>query len=191
MVLGNSVQMQETIDKDTAYTIAWVGESQAEKYNTQTVERFKHWFVETGVIDGSLYLSNPTEPLVETPNKQWEKVDSFISIEWETRITAFWGLMFTSLRRMLILYDTVPYLLILLIPPLIDGLVKRQIRKYHYGDGSPTVSVITQYILGGLSIAPLIYLFLPWPISPITILFWGAILGAMLFVFSSNLQKRI
>jgi hypothetical protein len=89
------------------------------------------------------------------------------------------------------LFIFIVWLLILIpvfVAAVIDGLVQRAIKRAEFGAIRPAAYTLASIVVVPLAMAPLLYLVVPLPISPLVSPLWAVVLALPLSFMVSNMQ---
>ena len=98
---------------------------------------------------------------------------------------------YQAIYRLLLFSEWMPYLGILILAAVIDGLVERKIRKKNRGYANPVRYRAGIRLLIILFVVPLLYLTLPISVTPLLVPAWIFAAGAVLMLVTANAQHRI
>lgn len=143
--------------------------------------------VETGVWQGLFNMLIPEEQLRE---ESVVKADAWFSIVDE-RLTAVQKSVYLIYVRIALLFTWLPYLPLLLVPAIWDGLMSWRIKKTNFDYASP---ILHRYAIRGaigIGVLTLIAFMMPIPVAPIYIPIALMALVVAVGIAAGNLQKRI
>jgi len=150
-------------------------------------EWYQKGLVETGVWQSVYDFLIPSPEMKERSSIQADWWFDFV----EGRIDSLQRSIYHTLTRFALLFSWLPYILLLLIPAIWDGMMTWKIKKTNFDYSSP---VLHRYSLKfGAWIVGLILLafFAPIPIDPIYIPFSLMVIAIIAGIAVGNLQKRI
>lgn len=96
--------------------------------------------------------------------------------------------MFVALLRLFIFAVWFVILCPVVIAAVIDGLAQRAIKRAEFGAMRPAAYSMTSMLVIPMALAPLLYLFLPVPVSPLVSPVWTALMVLPLSAMVSNMQ---
>ncbi len=96
--------------------------------------------------------------------------------------------LFVIVLRCFIFLLWLVVLLPVLVASVIDGFVQRAIKRAEFGAIRPAAYTLTSIIVVPLAMAPLVYLVIPLPISPLVSPLWALTLILPLSAMVSNMQ---
>jgi len=105
--------------------------------------------------------------------------------------TGFWTTIYLAIQRFWLVLEWYYYFSFLIIGFMLEGVVKRRIRKNIKAWSSPLIFDIGWHINIGVFGMFLIYLFWPWAIYPLVSLFWIVLISFSLYLIFANIQQRI
>lgn len=109
----------------------------------------------------------------------------------QSRIEAFADIVYQFMSRFALLVMWAPYMLLLLLPALYDGLMTRQIKRTNFDYASPVVHRYSTRLSGGLLIGLVIAFSAPIAMNPVIIPVVMMVCCVLLGLMVGNLQKRI
>lgn len=160
----------------------WISDTAAGWYRSSVID--------SGLYGGLKQLVIPTEE-EKSRSRGMEKMGSWWFVWLEGRIEAFVTLIYQFFTRLALLLLWAPYMLILFLPSVFDGIKTRAIKKTNFDYASPVIhrySVRSTFIL---SIGLLIAFFVPLALNPVLIPL--VLMGCCVLVGLTvgNLQKRV
>lgn len=174
----------DTVNMEREQIVKVMGEDAKNMIVEDSNNAMKGAFANHGIIEGSYDLFIPGG----YENKD-DAEGAFASVR--DTIEVFWATIYQSLQRGLIMLYWMPYLLIIIIPAIADGLVKRQIKIHEMGWSSPvSYNVAIHLVIASLSI-PLLYLTLPVNPSIWLVPLWMVLIAYAISRVVSNIQKRL
>lgn len=96
--------------------------------------------------------------------------------------------LFVIVQRLFIFLVWLGILLPVLGAAVVDGFVRRAIKRAEFGAIRPAAYTITSHVVIPLAMAPLIYLVVPLPVSPLVSPAWACLLILPLSAMVSNMQ---
>ncbi|MGI9295060.1 MAG: DUF4400 domain-containing protein [Pseudomonadales bacterium] len=187
-VFASSAWIQEQIAKEKDSVHAYLGGDTASHIGKRADESFQSLFVDTQVVDG---LYGYLIPNAKTPKHGTEVLAPWFFSWLDDSLQTFWWVAYQAIYRLILFSEWMPYLGILLLAAIVDGLVERKIRK-KTGDYANSV----RYRAGVrallvLVIIPLLYLTLPISVSPLIVPIWIFSVSIVLMLVAGNAQHRI
>jgi hypothetical protein len=95
---------------------------------------------------------------------------------------------FVAIQRLFIFGIWFVILCPVVIAAVVDGLAQRAIKRAEFGAMRPAAYSLTSMLVVPMALAPLVYLFLPIPVSPLISPIWTAIIVLPLSLMVSNMQ---
>jgi hypothetical protein len=193
LLVGVVVQeswVRKVIGSEQALTRTWIGEQAAARVKDRADRWFRAAFIETGVMDGSHRLFLPTEE-ERRGSQGLEDLGSALFAGAEERLRVGWTMAYQVLVRFAQILLWAPYLLLLLVPAVTDGLLMRQRKKHGFHYASPILHRCSLYAFLGGFYAVVLLLFAPVVVPPVLVPAIAAVTAASAGVGLSNLQKRL
>lgn len=154
-------------------------------FNTQ--ERFKRWFVETGIMPKTLEFFNGS---AAGPSKT-PMIDKAtdMGMSW---MTGVWALIYKSMWRLqALIWIYAAAIGAVCLPCLLDGFWVRARKRYQFESSNPLIFNMSTHIavmvLGLLLYIPLI----PFALTPTLVACFMAFLGASLWWAAANFQTGV
>ena len=173
----------ELMEKNLGYeTRQWINNTAGGWYKTSILD--------SGFYDAMYHTLIPTEE-ERKKSKGMENMGQRWFVWVEGRIEAFTNVIYQFYVRLALLFSWIPYLFILFIPSVYDGLMSWKIKRTNFDYASP---VIHRYSIQGiflLSIGLFIIFFAPIALNPIIIPIVMMLCCVLLGLAFSNLQKRV
>lgn len=165
-----------------------------EKARVWIEEQASHWYrasvIDSGFYKGAYHMLIPTQAEMEK-SKGMEQMGE-MWFKWvEGRLKALAKLTYQFCMRLALLAAWAPYLLILLLPALYDGMMTWKIKRTNFDYPSP---VIHRYSLRGtmtLTIGLFIAFFVPFALDPVIIPITMMVCCVLIGLTVGNFQKRV
>jgi hypothetical protein len=171
----------KVVEEERVLLVELMGEDGGGQIVNKSEIFMKEYIIDSGAVDMSYALL--------APQNNYEE-DTFMHTV-KIKIEVFWASLYQTIQRALIIVFWFKYLLILFIPAVISGLVKRKISTYESGWTSPVRYHASLHGLVGLFFIPGLYLSIPITVSPLIVAVWLIASCYVLSVFVSNIQKRL
>lgn len=188
LLLVSEGWVEREFNHERALVISQFGRARANALSESTDRHYQRWFVDTGLVKRSYsdLLPDPTIPQKGTENlAPW-------AFRWvEQRLDAFWWLSYQAVYRLLLLRIWTPYVGCAVLAAVIEGLVRRQIKRARQGYASSDRLVMARTSLLVLILVPLFYLSLPIAVPPVLLPLGGACLALASALYTANIQHRI
>lgn len=170
-----------------ANTLGAVGES---RIRERADGAFKAVFVESGFMRGSFRMVIPSAD--ERRRSSGMQDLGTGAFTWmERRMQSIWYGVYGLIYRWCVFTAWLPFVLPVAIPAVIDGLVRREIKKNTFGYSSPVRYHTATHMLVLLAFVIPYYLLSPLVIHPIFTPVWAIVSSFFLAVFAANIQKRL
>lgn len=155
----------QTIDRERRANHDYLGEAHASRAFADATALFEAWFVQTGIQRTSFEVFVPTQAQVDasgamsdlaTPLWQWTA----------NRIAVFWTLVYQVFVRSYTALQWWPFMVFVMVPFLIDGLLTRRINSYTFSLTSTHLHGIAVKSTLTVIIAYAVLMFLPLFVHP-------------------------
>lgn len=160
----------------------------------QLVDTAYQWiFVKTGLLDWMSSASAQARAPSKTNTKNFQYYISQVYVWAESYVIAAAFTTLTFLVRLMVLVLTVPLFIMATFVGLVDGLVRRDIRKFGAGRESGFIYHRVKASLIPLMVLPwVIYLALPVSVHPLLLLLPGAaLLGLAVSITAGSFKKYL
>ena len=188
VIFVDSAWLQQQIATESRSVTDYLGAGTAAQLSAQTDAAFRSAFVNTEIIR---HLHDYLIPNATVPKHGTDELAPWFFIWLEDSLRTFWLVMYLAIFRVLLFAVWTPYLGVLVLAALIDGLVHRKILKQNLGYANPVRYRAGMRALVVLLIAPLLYLTVPVNASPLIVPIWLLGLSVVLMVVAKNAQHRI
>lgn len=182
--INKTIQRElELMEKNLGYeTRQWISNTAGDWYKTSMLD--------SGFYDAIYRTLIPTED-ERKKSKGMEDMGQIWFAWVEGRIKSFTNVIYQFYMRLALLYSWAPYLLILFIPAVYDGLMSWKIKRTNFDYASP---VVHRYSIRGalfLGVGLFIAFFAPIALNPMVIPVAMMLCCVLLGLALSNVQKRI
>ena len=160
----------------------------------QVVEGAYEWiFVKTGLLDWMSQTSARSRAASHSDTRDMRFYISQVYIWSESYLIAAAFTTLTFMVRLLVLVLTLPLFLLATFVGLVDGLVRRDVRKFGAGRETSFVYHRAKAALMPLAVLPwIIYLTLPISVHPLLVLLpCAALLGMVVCITASTFKKHL
>lgn len=185
MILVPSHWMEGTIEREREMIAQHLGKDSS-TWVTDTSDRwYTDQIVHTGVESGIYsYLVTPKSERKYSGGDRW--------FDWvEARIDTMFYVVEQTYQRAALVALWLPYLLILFVPSVVDGIMTWKIKRTNFDYASPVVHRYSLWLLFLLMYGLVVMLFIPFALNPVFIP-GGIMLGSVLLgLMLGNLQKRV
>ncbi|MDP1615594.1 MAG: DUF4400 domain-containing protein [Methylococcales bacterium] len=171
--------------------IAYVGVAKEAEIRRISQQAFDQLFVNTGIRDSVYRYFIPTERERQL-SKGFEEVgrhDLFPFIQ--SRLDVFWDTVYQMIKRVIMAWVWLPFLVVTGLPFAIDGLIRRKVSQTNFDYPSPMAHRYSLYIMLGAGYLLLMGLTLPFPVPPQAIPVGVFVVAWALNVLLANTQKRV
>lgn len=152
------------LERERQLNYSVMGEGPAGHAEARASSWYRSVFIESGVVEASLRAVTPkTDGQLSGVAKALEVPLRYI----ESRLRTMWLLIFQFQMRVSILVMWWPYVFLIFIPVLIDGIVQRRISATNFSTPSPTMHIMAKGMLWIFLIGSIGTLFAPFPTPPI------------------------
>jgi hypothetical protein len=180
----------DVIHTERQYSLKWFGEEKSLEMINSANGVFNGMFVDTGLVEGSnnFFLKHRNKK----HGKGFQKMsDSKFWDHLVSGVDKMWLIIESGMLRLQIMWVCLLLSLSFVIPSLLDGVVKREIRKYGEDNSSINVYSVAMLVLTSTFSLPLVLLFWPMAISPPYMAIWTIILAFSIWLLSSNVQLKV
>ena len=180
----------QAIIKETSYVEQSHGKETAEWAKKQAQTWFQSSIIDSGLYAATHHFMFPTEQ--ERLNSAGlENFGEHIFIWAEGRLDALTAVIFHFYLRFAVVMLWAPYMLILLLPAVYDGVLTRKIKQTDFAYASPTLHRYSIRLLCGLVIGMFIAFFMPVAMNPMLIPIILMMCCVFMGIAWGNFQKRI
>lgn len=174
------------------YTQSILVTEPVEKVGWILTQAYEWIFVRTGLIEQARAIVTPTD--MDSARKL--RFREFIALAYahvQDYVLAAAYTTMTFIVRVLVIVFSLPLMVLAVIVGLIDGLVKRDIRRMTAGYESGYIFHRARTFLVPLLVLPwMAYLAMPWSVSPLLVLLPGAILlGTAVNITASSFKRYL
>lgn len=155
----------------------------------------QHWFDQlfgrTGIRESIYRYFIPTEHERQM-SKGFEDVGRYDLFPFiQSRLDVLWDTVYQMIKRLVIAYVWLPFLVATLLPFAIDGLIRRKISQTNFDYPSPMAHRYSLYAILASLYLLLMSLTLPFPIPPRSLPVGVFVSSLAINVLLANTQKRI
>lgn len=166
MVVMKEEWLMRSIQIESDYNHSFYSSEFANWAEKKATETYEWMWVETEILPHSFDMFIPTEEeIAQQRHMQDLGAPAFAWVE--SRLRAFWTLVWSTHIRFFSVALWAPFAPFLLLPWVVDGWVKREIRKHTFDFSSP---IQQRYAIKLLMALPLIFfiaLTMPFPMHPL------------------------
>ncbi len=152
---------------------------------------FDRLFVKTGIRENVYHYFIPTERERQL-SKGFEEVGRYDLFPFiQSRLDVLWDTLYQMIKRLIMAWVWLPFLMVTLVPFAIDGLIRRKISQTNFDYPSPMAHRYSLYVILGAVYLLFMGLTLPFPVPPQSIPVGIFIVAFALNVLLANTQKRV
>ncbi len=152
---------------------------------------FDRLFVKTGIRENVYHYFIPTERERQL-SKGFEEVGRYDLFPFiQSRLDVLWDTLYQMIKRLIMAWVWLPFLMVTLVPFAIDGLIRRKISQTNFDYPSPMAHRYSLYVILGAVYLLFMGLTLPFPVPPQSIPVGIFIVAIALNVIFANTQKRV
>ncbi len=152
---------------------------------------FDRLFVKTGIRENVYHYFIPTERERQL-SKGFEEVGRYDLFPFiQSRLDVLWDTLYQMIKRLIMAWVWLPFLMVTLLPFAIDGLIRRKISQTNFDYPSPMAHRYSLYVILGAVYLLFMGLTLPFPVPPQSIPVGIFIVAIALNVIFANTQKRV
>lgn len=134
-----------TIHRERVATQTLLGEGYAKRAYASATEVFREWFVDTGIQRQSFAMFIPDRAQVEAARELPDAGEPLW--RWMAgRVEAFWAIVYQILFRVSVALQWWPFMVLVLVPAMLDAFYARRIRRYSFGLISTQLQSITVHL---------------------------------------------
>lgn len=182
-VMRNGEAMETFVRGELAQTRATFGDAMAERLKKQADVVFT-FYTPSDTLDSALVRGRGmdlTQMITSTPGVAAAKgFNSYV----QGLILNFFVM---TLRLFIFLLWSI-VLIPVLVAAVVDGFVQRAIKRAEFGAIRPAAYTVTSMVVIPLAMAPLLYLVIPLPVSPLISPVWAFVMTVPLSAMVSNMQ---
>jgi len=171
--------------------ITYMGAQKDAEIRQTSQNWFDRLFVKTGIRESVYRYFIPTERERQL-SKGFEDVgrdDLFPFIQ--SRLDVLMDTLYQMIKRFIMAWVWLPFLVVTLMPFAIDGLIRRKVSQTNFDYPSPLAHRYSLYVMLGAVYLLFMGLTLPFPVPPQTVPAGIFVVAFALNVFLANTQKRV
>ncbi|MBR7889834.1 DUF4400 domain-containing protein [Marinomonas sp. A79] len=181
---------KDAIQKESAYVESSLGPETSEWINNKADSWHKLIMIDSGIERGIYRTFIPTEK-ARKESRGMEEMGQFW-FDWiKGRINTLSEVVYQFLARIALLVVWSPYMLILLVPAVYDGLMTWRIKRTNFDYASPIIHRYGVRSIGYLFLAFCVVSFSPFAVSPLVIPVVMMITCILIGFAIGNFQKRV
>lgn len=164
-ILMSSDWITQTIHRERIANQTLLGHEHANAAFAGATDLFTQWFVETGIQRTSFELFVPDQGRLDASGAM-ANVGSPVWAWTADRIEAFWALIYQIMVRVYTVLQWWPFMILVLLPIIIDGILTRRINSYTFSLTSTHVHGIAVKSALGVIVIYLALMVLPVFVHP-------------------------
>lgn len=165
---------------------AYLGESLHNRIEHQSQSMYHRLF------EGSGFVTWTYERLLPDPrHRELGDLAPWFFVWLERRIDTGWVLIRQALLRVLMIREWSVVIVLLVLPPVIDGITLRRIHRHENRLVSADRYLAARRLLFLALSMPLFYLTLPFAIAPAVVPAWGGLLALTCHLLFKHAQHRV
>ncbi|MCD2450436.1 DUF4400 domain-containing protein [Methylicorpusculum oleiharenae] len=169
----------------------YFGTQKAREIQATSQYWFDRLFVQTGIRPSVYHYFIPTEHERQL-SKGFEDVGRYDLFPFiQSRLDVLWDTVYQMIKRFITACIWCPFLLVALLPFVIDGLIRRKISQTNFDYPSPMAHRYSLYALLAACYLLFISLTLPFAIPPQALPIGVLIVAYAVHVLLANTQKRV
>jgi hypothetical protein len=182
--------LQRMLVSERRATQELLGPTNAQYAEDRAKHLFTDAFVDTGIQAQSFRTFVPTEQQ-QANDGAMSEVSSPRIFDWvESRLRAFWTMLYGVTQRVSSGLLWWPFILITLVPFLVDAFVTRKIKKTSFALTSPHMQGLATRAIPLLLIGYFLLLFVPVTVSPLVVPVLMVATSALMWVVVAHFVKR-
>lgn len=182
--------LQRVLTSERVATYEFLGKGNAQYAEARAADLFTWAFVDTGIQAQSFRTFVPT-PEQRANDGAMAEASSPGLFSWvEGRLRAFWTMVYGVTQRVSSGLLWWPFILITLVPFLVDAFVTRKIKKTSFALTSPHMQGLATRAIPLIIIGYFLLLFVPLSVSPIVVPALMVATSALSWVVVAHFVKR-
>lgn len=178
-------------DAEDRMIIEYLGADNDRRIRDEANAVFNVLLVETGIQRNVYHFFIPTvaEREKSVGFEHFGQTDYFPLVQ--SKLDVLFGTFYQSLRRFFLLLSWWPFLIAVVIPSAVDGLVQRKIKQSNFDYSSPLAHRYSFYAVIGIVYLLLLGLTFPFPIPPQAMPMACVGIAFAMNVYFAHTQKRV
>lgn len=182
--------LQRVLTAERNSTHQFLGSQNARYAEDRATDMFTRAFVDTGLQEQSFRTFVPTDQQRANDGVMADVTSPGIFPWVEGRIRAFWTMLYGVTQRVSSGLLWWPFILVTLVPFLVDAFVARKIKKTSFALTSPHMQGLATRAIPLLMIGYFLLLFVPLTVSPVVVPLFMVCTAALLWVVVAHFVKR-
>ena len=191
VVFLSETWLTRAIDTERNYNREFFSEPVAAHAEQRANGWFSGVFVDTGVMATSFDLFIPSAEERALQPRGFDGAGDGLFTWFEGRLRAMWTVVWAASLRISTGMLWWPYLLFVVVPFVVDGLVKRKVRQHTFALSSPLQHRYALWAMEFAVIGGLLVLFLPLPMHPGLLPLMALGVGVAGQYAAANFMKRV
>ena len=182
--------VQKAVNQEESYLKQYFGESSANKIKRKALGYYTATFQNTGVIDESYAFFLPSDEALN--NSKGIETLGVREGWWDTfrnRLESFWLMVYFMFLRLYTIMVWWPLMMVFIVAATYDGLVTRKIKLLGFESTAAPVYGLALHAFVFMMFVPFFYAFSPIAINPLVVPIWGILMGLLVKIKASNLQR--
>lgn len=182
--------LQRVLTSERTATYQFLGPDNARYAEDRAKDMFTWAFVETGIQSQSFRTFVPTPDQLARDGAMAEASSPGVFSWVEGRLRAFWTMVYGVTQRVSSGLLWWPFILITLVPFLVDAFVSRKIKKTSFALTSPHMQGLATRAIPLILIGYFLLLFVPLTVSPVVVPSIMVATSGLMWVVVAHFVKR-
>lgn len=182
--------LQRVLTSERNATYQFLGEANGRYAEARAADLFTTAFVDTGIQSQSFRTFVPTPEQRANDGAMAEASSPGLFTWVEGRLRAFWTMVYGVTQRVSSGLLWWPFILITLVPFLVDAFVSRKIKKTSFALTSPHMQGLATRAIPLIVIGYFLLLFVPITVSPVIVPLLMVATSALMWVVVAHFVKR-
>ncbi|RYY74445.1 MAG: DUF4400 domain-containing protein [Gammaproteobacteria bacterium] len=180
--------MDTVIDRESKLIEGRMGQSESEWIKSRAHDIYKRNLIDNGFYKAAHdHLIPPSE---RKQAKGWENFGAGYFTWIDGRMRALAKIFYHFSQRFVVMRMWLPFLLILLIPAIIDGICSWKVKREGFAYSSSILHRWSYAATGWVVVIQIAVFLMPYPIDPLVMPFQGVFMCIFIGIFLGNMQKR-
>lgn len=185
-------KVKYSINEERVENVEFFGKEKALEIYANAKFMFTHLMIKSGVQHKMYSLLIPTKQQKEASIGVEELGSREGWFPWiETRLNTLCGITFIVLVRICTFIILSPYMLILLIPCTLGGIIERKIKRSNFAYASPALTKLIFEVFTYTFLGAVLLIFIPLPANPRLCFYVLVAMCVVLSLALGNVQKRL
>lgn len=178
------------VQSEQAKVESLLGREQAVQTYNKATDLYTKIFMDTHIVQTSFEMLVPSKEEI-AKSQGMENIGNDIFPAVAKTLRSFWTGIFHSIYRLVLMQSWGLFFAAIFIPAIIDGLMRREVKKHTYGYASPVRYHASMHFLVFMLAAIPFYMFFPFTVTPLLAPLWGIVFAVALITLTSNIQRKI